>query len=90
MICPNCKENSCFVSKTNSPEEGITIRLKKCRDCGHSWRTVEKDDWLLYKEKMTGEGYDYAPATEPYISYKGTVVASIVAHYPIPYRRLKY
>jgi transcriptional regulator NrdR family protein len=53
-ICPKCGSKQTFV-KTTRVREGLLCRRRGCRNCNHSYETVEiREDVYLYMRNMTG------------------------------------
>lgn len=50
-ICPLCKSDRINIHILKD-EEGIRERLKVCLACNHQWKSIEKDDWVIARERM--------------------------------------
>ena len=43
--CPKCKHGKSKVYDVRDRNGGVTIRSRKCPECGRKWQTVELERW---------------------------------------------
>ncbi len=57
MKCPKCGMDNNHVKETRATNKGNQWRLRKCRNCGHSFETLER--FIENTDFDFGRNHDY-------------------------------
>ena len=59
MKCPKCGSHNVRVCMTKSTDDGVSVRRRNCRGCGHRWYTAQEPEYVVQWErdfKFYGKG----------------------------------
>ena len=51
--CPKCRSGNTKVIITRSSTNGLLVRRRSCRDCGHRFWTLQEPEWLIKSSDLT-------------------------------------
>ena len=47
MVCPKCRHGLSDVVTSAAQDDGVRVRVRICRKCGHKFWTAQDPEWLV-------------------------------------------